>query len=159
MRKLRLFESWDHCWYGDSPIGNALTLCDVTQSWTTLPYMTCTQNTQFFFFFSRSDDRTDFLSMVYYVQPIFTSIKSIFVRPTVLRKETIWVKYVQKEWESCPFLWLHTSWSHCQWEDLHIISDLNFQMLITFLLFNHFFSNFRRSVSLVFLFPHNSTCS
>ena len=52
-------------------------------------------------------------------------------------------------------VWHHTSWARCQCEDPHSSSDHNIQMLITFLLFIHFFSNFHWSASLIFLFLYN----
>ena len=98
-------------------------MCDVMQG--ELPHMVCTktiQNVPFFY----SNIRTDFLSMIYYVLHIFTChpIKRISFLPLELKKEMILVKCAQKKWV-LPALH-HTAWSHCQFEDLHTISDLNF---------------------------------
>ena len=93
--------------------------------------------------YSHSNNRRDFLSMIYYVFHIFTChpIKRFSILPLELRKEisdlskmcTIKIRkfslhYIQRT------LWLHhTSWSHCQLEDLRIISDLTFLKFISLL--------------------------
>ena len=83
--------------------------------------------------FSIHNNRTDFFSMIYYVF-IFTfhPIKRISVLPLELKKDIILIKCIQKKWKILPALH-HTSWSHCQLEDLHTISDLNFNKFISLL--------------------------
>ena len=71
IRKLWVFESWDLWWYRKTPIGNAVTVCDVTQG--ELPHMVCTKTIQNVPF-SHSNNWIDFLFMKYYGQHIFTCL-------------------------------------------------------------------------------------
>ena len=124
-------------------------------TWTTLPYDIQKKYQKFFFFLILMVVQT-LHTWLYFVNLYYMSSHEKNLRSfNGINKKRQFEWNMYKSNGEVVHVWHHTSWARCQCEDPHSSSDHNIQMLITFLLFIHFFSNFHWSASLIFLFLYN----